>query len=161
MNQPPLFYSGAIIAKALGVHKKTIHRTAVKAGWNKRNLGYRWEYQPPLSILSRVWENGKNIPSRNSQKRKLSVRFEEIFDSKQTEKILLREMAVQILHEIVEKGTPKEKALLRVLELMRRFPTLKLNQVNTLRNWEKAYSQNGIDGLVEQKLGRVGRKTKD
>ncbi len=159
MNQPPLFYSGAKIAKALGVHKKTIHRKAVKAGWDKRNLGYRWEYSPPLSILSKVWENGKNIPSRSSKRRKLSIRLEDIYDSKQIERIRLREMAVQMLHDFVEKSIPKEKALLQVPELMRRFQSLKIG-VGSLRQWEKNYKEHGIDGLVEQKLGRVGRKSK-
>ena len=54
---------------------------------------------------------------------------------------------------------PKEKALLQVPELMKRFQSLKIG-VGSLRQWEKNYKQHGIDGLVEQKLGRVGRKSK-
>src|SRR5262245_61894140 len=48
------FYSARDIARATGMHKKYVHRKALREGWPTRPNGNRFEYQPPPAIARLV-----------------------------------------------------------------------------------------------------------
>ncbi len=159
---PPVtdYFTAADIARALTTpdrrcHTKNIKRIAVRDQWPSRFDGYRWLFAPPREIADIIVTRPQtpDVKTENPQ-----VRFGDLSHSDAArEKVLLREKAV--LTYRAHKHLGREVALQCVVAQFKlQYPALKLNCTRALRNWDKAYTQNGLDGLVEQKRGRVGRK---
>lgn len=73
--------------------------------------------------------------------------------------MILRREAVLHYHTEVERGVGKELALTYTVEDFAKI-RFRFNR-STLRKWIEHYKTFGIDGLVEQKAGVVGRKRKN
>jgi hypothetical protein len=153
------FYSTADIASAMSVpdrkvNKKTVQRTAEREQWPSRFDGYKWLFVPPARIADAIIAAPKTEPDVPAPE----VKFSDLTHSDTArEKVLLREQAVLLFRSCKQFGV--EVALqTAVAEAKLRWPALKLNNINSLRAWDKKYTLFGIDGLVEQKRGRVGRK---
>jgi len=150
------WFVAADIARAVGTHKKRVHRIAARDGWPRRVFENRVEYQPPRRIAEAIVES----PVRERQREEaegLTVRFADLAHSdEQRENVLLREAAVKLLLNNLHLG--KEMALKLVVRHFRVKHPIFAVSVSALRRWELAYRAHGLDGLVEQKRGRSGRK---
>jgi hypothetical protein len=149
------YFSARDIARATGASKKTVHRTAEREQWPTRRNGNRDEYAVPANIANIIIAKPSATAGHQATP---CVRFADLTGhDAQRENVLLREKAVQLLIANLPFG--KERALQLVIEHMNaEHPLFKLNNKITLRQWHAKYEANGIDGLVEQKRGRVGSK---
>lgn len=151
----PEWFSARDIARALGTNKKRVHRAAEREAWPQRTTGNRLEYCPPALIAEMVIAS----PSDSSLKEQHAplVRFTDLAHSDdQRQAVLMREEAVKLLQGNLHLG--KEIALQQVCNHFKLQHPLFRISVSSLRRWFDAYAVAGIDGLVEQKRGRVGRK---
>lgn len=157
MNQvPPAedYYPARDIVRATGWNKKKVQRTAEREGWPMRPNGNRFDYCPPEEIRAVIIGAPASV---NSQPVAPLVRFADLAHSEQQrEKVLLREQAVQLLNANLHLG--KEVALQLVCNQVRAEQPCFDISVSSLRRWADQYRSDGIDGLVEQKRGRSGRK---
>ena len=148
------YFRIADIARALALDKRVVHRMAESEHWPMHQCGNRFEFCPPPRIAALVIarpDMPKEEPYHNG------VKFTDLAHCPaQRDVVLLREKAVQML--LVNTGIGKELALKLVSDYMRREHPLFRCSVNSLRMWVDKYLANGIDGLVEQKRGKVGRK---
>jgi hypothetical protein len=168
--------------------KKTIHRTAVKHAWPTKADGNRILYSPPEKIARRVLELFPE-PTLFPASAGPTVRFADLtHDPIQRSKVLLRQAAVLKYHELVQASYGKEFSLAAAIthatreaekagfvcsagfSLSQNAPTVAPSHPptvapvfsvspNTLRAWLSLYKAHGLDGLVEQKQGRCGRKS--
>ena len=154
MENLPDYFSARTIARATGASKKTVHRTAAREGWPVKRDGNRDEYQVPPNIAAIIIAK----PQDGKTEAAITVRFADLTGSDaQRENVLLREKAVKLLMANLAFG--KERALTLVIQHMNtEHPLFKLNNKITLRQWHAKYLAAGLDGLVEQKRGRVGIK---
>ena len=152
MENLPDYFSARTIARATGASKKTVHRTAAREGWPVKRDGNRDEYQVPPNIAAIIIAK----PQDGKTEAAITVRFADLTGSDaQRENVLLREKAVKLLMANLAFG--KERALTLVIQHMNtEHPLFKLNNKITLRQWHAKYLAAGLDGLVEQKRGRVG-----
>ena len=82
-----------------------------------------------------------------------AVRFPDVAQNPASrEKVLARERAVLRVQHLVSCGTAYAAAL-RLASLEHAVST------RSLRRWVAGYQRDGLDGLTEQRLGRVGRKS--
>ncbi len=128
-------------------------RTAQRENWPSNFDGYRWTFQPPEKIAQIV------VAAPHEQKEVAApvVRFADLAHSDAArETVLLREKAVQLFQS--QKYLGVEVALETVSAIMRATHAGFKCGSRALRIWVKDYAAHGIDGLVEQKRGRVGRK---
>ena len=148
------FYPARDIVRAMGGSKRTVLRTAIRERWPARINGNRMEFVPPPHIADAIIGT-PCAPFKFTA----DVKFSDLSHSdSEREKVLLREKAVQMLQANLHLG--REVALqCTVASFKAQYPALKLNATTTLRNWERRYLASGLDGLVEQKRGRVGRKS--
>jgi len=149
------YFCAKDIARATGASKKTVHRTAQREQWPCRRDGNRDEYQVPANIAQIIIAS----PRRDQgQPVAPAVRFADLTgNDAQRENVLLREKAVKLLIANIAFG--KERALDLVIQHMNtEHPLFKLGNKITLRQWHAKYEAHGIDGLCEQKRGRVGVK---
>ena len=150
------------IARATGTHKKRVHRIAARDGWPRREVENRVEYQPPRRIAeaivaSPVRQRASSFAEASEDREGPMVRFADLAHSdEQRENVLLREAAVKLLLNNLHLG--KEMALKLVVRHFRVKHPIFAVSVSALRRWELAYRAHGLDGLVEQKRGRSGRK---
>ena len=85
------------------------------------------------------------------------VRLTDIHDPTQSERVRWREAAV-LEYLKTRSNSGVERALAgAVAKSLTEHPALPIS-VRSLRRWAASYEALGIDGLVEQKQGRVGRK---
>lgn len=154
------YFPAQRIAEALGVSKKTVHRQAEARAWPKEQTGNRFNYCVPGDIAARValvsaaLENGQHhAPAETTP---LAVTFADVAgDEKQARKVGLRQAAVELCASFRDLG--REAALSLTVQRMRdAHPALNIS-VRSLRDWCKAYAEFGVNGLVEQKRGVVGR----
>lgn len=151
----PEFFTARDIARALTRNKRYVQRLAQREGWPTRTVGNRLEYRPGSDIACLI------VPSQGDVKTAAAppvVRFADLAASDaQREKVLQREQAVQLVVSLEHLG--REQALqLACKTVATEFPTLPCS-VPTLRRWRDDYAAHGLDGLVEQKRGRVGPKS--
>lgn len=158
MNMEPVsdYFSARDISRATGASKKTVQRTAQREGWPVRREGNRDEYQVPPNIAAIIV--AKPNAEVRMQNAEVTVRFADLTGSDaQRENVLLREKAVKLFE--ANKAFGVERALALVIGHMNtEHPLFKLGNKITLRQWIAKYEAHGIDGLVEQKRGRVGVK---
>lgn len=141
--------SAARIAEALGVSKETVRRRASQEGWQASQRGNRTEYLPPDEVVLACDRDA----APDGEAEPVTVRFVDLADAGQRAKVLLREEAVLQLAELC-RGRGREEALQLTCTM---FAGRGLNiSTRSLRRWEADYAAHGIDGLVEQKQGRVG-----
>lgn len=156
MKMEPIsdYFSVRDIARATGASKKTVARTAQREQWPCRRDGNRDEYQVPANIANIIIAK----PHADRQPEPITVRFSDLTgNDAQRENVLLREKSVKLL--IANLAFGKERALDLVIQHMNtEHPLFKLGNKITLRQWHAKYEAHGIDGLVEQKRGRVGVK---
>jgi len=87
------------------------------------------------------------------------VRFSDLTHCpEQREKVLRREAAVLRVQELQRGGIGVEMALRMVRDELRESG-IRPNGISAIRSWCDVYPTAGLDGLVEQKLGKVGRKS--
>jgi hypothetical protein len=150
----PQWFTAAEIALACGTHKKKVHRTAQRDHWESRQHANRLEYRPPARIADIVLKSpSSTVPSFQPP----AVRFSDLAHSLEARDLVLtREKAVLLLENNLHLG--KEMALDLVVKHFHVERPLFSISVTSLRRWQIAYHASGLDGLVEQKRGRVGRK---
>jgi hypothetical protein len=158
------FRSASSIAKALGCDKKTVHNRAKREQWPQRENANRIEYIPPHEI-ELLLDPAPPEPTLAGTSTDF-VTFAELTNPNTRQTVLLRERAV--LAVAAFPGT-KEQARANVVSTF----ILKHGQgdhgpcgphhfqisVRSLERWETQYRLLGIDGLVDQKQGKVGRRS--
>jgi hypothetical protein len=148
--EEPSFIRGGTLARVLGVDKKTIHARAEREGWEIRKESNRFEYNPPPEIASLV---NPSVSSCSSP----SVKFTDLPpDSKGRATALLRMEAVSMVKRLEKVGRGNARRQVCATMIMR-HEGFNIS-TRSLERWEVDYAAHGIDGLVEQKLGKVGRK---
>lgn len=120
---------------------KSVHQKALADGWPTRRVGNRWEYQPPAALLV--------VPEPVAMPAPPEIRFHQI-KSHATRKTV--EARGEVMQIYLQSGT---KAALKHAKT--HFPHLKISP-RSLTRWRAAYHWFGLDGLVDQKQGKVGRK---
>ena len=157
------FYPAAEIAEALNVSKKTVQRRAETESWPRVPNGNRFDYAPPAAIAERM---GMTLAAEASPEQ-IEVTFSDIANkTKEAAKVRAREEAVLFFES--QKHLGIEAALKSTVA---HFYTNKPNafvsaevatdfkiSISQLRRWIRRYEAHGLNGLVEQKQGRVGRK---
>ena len=155
-------FTAAEIATSLGVSKKTIHRRAVEEGWPVVQSRNRFMYDPPADVAQHcipdLMDDVLSAPSDpSSSPSPAPVRLTDIHDPTQSERVRWREAAV-LEYLRTRSNSGAERALAgAVAKSLTDHPGMSIS-VRSLRRWAAAYEALGIDGLVEQKLGRSGRK---
>jgi len=151
---PTEYFSLRDIARALGANKKTVQRTAEREAWPCRAQGNRLEFIPPAQIALAVVAT----PAMDTSCPAPEVRFSDLAHSDAArEKVLLRERAVKLVASNSIFG--KMRAVALVVEHFKKEQPLMPISPRALHDWCAAYAERGIDGLVEQKRGVVGRKS--
>ncbi len=154
----PEYYSATEIARALStaelpVNKRAVQRTAEREAWPRQQRGNRFEYQPP----ARIAEIMIGTPRASTQPAAPVVRFVDLVASDtQHAVVLLRKKAVEAVANALSMG--KERALQFACNVMAQDHPLFRCSVTSLRRWYDNFTAHGLDALVEQKRGRVGRK---
>jgi hypothetical protein len=152
------WFSATDIARAVGLKgeagKKMIKRTATMEAWPRKFVGNKLVFVPPPAIAEIIL----TPPAlANEEDPAPTVRFCDLAHSPSArETVLLREKAVQRVQDNVALG--KEVALKLVASKMAADHPLFRIGVSSLRQWCDKYEAAGLDGLVEQKRGVVGRK---
>ena len=150
---PQSFHRASAIAAHLGVSVKTIHRRAEKESWPSQGNGNRIEYTPPFEM-----------PAPQPSTPPLSAPTEPVtytalsLSTEARARVLERERAVQHFLALITNGTPKERAYVATVATSAALDEPFLFSVSALRRWVGAYATLGVNGLVEQKQGVVGRK---
>jgi hypothetical protein len=149
------FFTLRDIARATSTYKKAIQRTAVAEQWPCKQVGNLLQFAPPAHIASIIIASpGFKRPTTPPP----VVTFAHIANDKvQAETTLLREQAVKLLNRNVSL-LGKEVALSQVTQQFEQTHPLFRISVRSLRRWQQAYAEFGLDGLVEQKRGVVGAK---
>lgn len=153
--EPQDFFTLADIARACTAVKRTVQRMAIAENWPRKQDGNKFLFAPPAHIAAIIVGTPgikrKATPSPD-------VTFAHIANDKQQAEItLLREQAVKRLNANVSL-LGKEIALCQVSQQFAEAHPLFRISVRSLRRWQQAYAEFGLDGLVEQKRGKVGAK---
>ena len=154
----PQFFCAADIARALGLvgqaGNKMVKRTAKAEGWPTRQVGNKLQFAVPQQIAEIIIAP----PAPSPDKTVPSVRFSDLNHSEHARAlVLLRERAVKLV-SFNESACGKETSLKLVAAQMQQENPLFRISISSLRKWCDRYSAHGLDGLVEQKRGKVGRK---
>ncbi len=136
------FFSAKVIAGLLGVGKRTVHRRALREGWQKRDDGYRLQYAVPRTLLPLC----KSRPAAPSILCQASL----IRELKRAAAVLGFVQARQR-----DPGRGVERALDSTVKDLRHLVAF---SKGTLRHWIAGVERDGLAALGEHKAGRVGRK---
>lgn len=147
------FYSASDIALATGLNTKRVKRIAQRESWPTRFDGYKLLFQPPARIADII----VGRPAADAAPEVPAVKFADLSHSDSArETVLQRQRAVQLFND--QKHLGVEVALQTTVAVMRAtYPTFACS-TRSLRRWIADHAAQGIDGLVDQKRGRVGRK---
>ena len=145
MTSSKTFLSAAQIAKRLRCCKRTVHRLAQQEGWPAQRQGNRFLYAPPgLAGQRRAAQEATAVdflPAISAPERyrwrRASLRVEALLE----------------VRRLIDSGTPKERAL---ADVGRAFSFHV--RASSLRAWSARFTSRGFVGLLEDKVGRVGRK---
>jgi hypothetical protein len=149
------FFEASVIAAAINTSKKTVHRRAKAESWPRKLDGNQYLYQPPINVLCRIAV--KREDSQLATCHAPLVTFDQIaHDPEQVTKVNRRKKAVEFC--LANRHLGKESALAHtIVHIKDLYPNFSIS-VDSLRTWVKRYEQFGLNGLVEQKRGVVGRK---
>jgi len=155
------YFPAQEIAEALGVSKKTIHRRADALRWPKEQVGCGFHYCVSTDLAARIAAaraeaQNEECATRSTTMDPLAVTFADIAgNERQAAKVGLRLAAVELCGSFRDLG--REAALALTVQRMRdEHPALNIC-VRSLRDWCQLYAAHGLNGLVEQKRGVVGR----
>ncbi|HXR47599.1 MAG TPA: hypothetical protein VN784_09180 [Candidatus Limnocylindrales bacterium] len=139
-----LFFTARVIADALRVSQKTVHRRARRENWPARSNGYRIEYRVPRSVLRLCQASASSpIPSILYQ----PARIREL------------KRAAAVLGFVLEMQRDPQRGIEWTLQAtVKRFKHLMRFSVGILRRWVSGVEGGGVAALAEHKAGRVGRK---
>lgn len=155
------------IAAYFNESKPTAKARAVREGWLCRQRGNKEEFSPPESIAAAL--NGVSVPAPASGPSvQISVTYGAAALSEGArQRARLKEQAVLFLKDLLERGHPAEFSLSATvlkfcprpgMTAAEREQAIKCSP-RTLREWYARYHQlGGLDALVDQKKGNVGRK---
>lgn len=158
-RQPAVeFRRAADIAAFLGISKKQVHRRAIAEQWPAQQDGNRIDYAPPFSMPSPT-----SPPSQPSREIPATTFTALSLSSTQRQRVHERHQAVLHYLALAQRGVPLEGALVQTVAHFAGRAELPLSHpflfsVTSLRRWRDAFAQFGLNGLVDQKQGRVGRK---
>jgi len=153
-SSPLTYYRAVDIARAMNLSKKVIQGIAAREQWPSHQCGNRFEFAPPEKIAQLIVARPDLAKDISAPK---GVCYADIFPAQQ-QVVLLREKAVLLYHASVRMEIGKELSLKLVSQQMREDHPLFGCCPNSLRSWIAKYTASGIDGLVDQKRGVVGRK---
>jgi len=134
------FVRGCDLAMALGISKPTLHKRALAQGWPIREMGNRFEYQPPADIAALC-------PKAPAPVRQVPVCFASQ-NATMRGKTLLRAQAAQMAQ------TMPDAEVVRLMQA--EHPDFDIS-IRSLTRW-KVKARAGLDALGDQKRGRVGCK---
>ena len=147
------FRRASDIAAHVGCSTKSIHRRAEKEGWPTQENGNRTEYVPPFA-MPEVPADAPVTPELGAA----PVTFAALsLHSPARSLALRREQAVQRYAELVSRHGVETALTKCVQSFACDEPPFLFNR-QTLRRWRDLYAQFGLNGLIDQKQGRVGRK---
>ena len=163
------YFPAQEIAEAIGVSRKTVHRQADLLCWPRETVGNGFHYCIPADMVARVvaarseMQNAEckmqneGAESFGSAEHRPTVCFADIAgDAGAARKVGLRQKAVEIHASIRSVG--RQLALYTTIERMRgEHPDFHIS-ASSLRSWIRAFAEHGLNGLVEQKRGVVGRR---
>ncbi len=150
---PSQWHRASELSRALALPKRTIHRRAQAEHWPTRQIANHLEYQPPPEVAAAI----SSVPSAPSVASPRAVSFAALtHDPTQRAKVLAREAVVLHLRAQLDAGAPKAVAIASAVLHAQRLDLSA--SYSSVHRWDQAYAQHGLDGLVEQKLGKVGRK---
>lgn len=145
----PVFFQTGEIARALGVVTRTIHNRAEVEAWPKRQRGARWEYAPPAEIAAVLKVD--ETPAEPDAK----VLFTDL-DERARDMVLARERAVHFYNALPgPRGEAAEETVRQFVGCIAGFAI----STRSLFRWAAAHASGGLDGLVDQKKFRSGRKS--
>lgn len=149
------FRRASAIAAHLGCSTKSIHRRAAKEGWPSQGNGNRREYIPPFEIPT----VGRDSVDPSQDPKLPQITFtDSSAHSAARQRALKRERAVIHYLDLQKAGTPVETALRQTAAaFLLETPPFEFSY-QRLRAWRDNYAQFGLNGLMDQKEGRVGRK---
>lgn len=147
---PRRFHTAREIARVLGVSKPTVRERANREGWWQRQELNRTVYCPPPEIAVLLPETGETPEP--------DVAFSQLANPEQRALALRRASAVNHCNNLTRQGVPKEVALVRTSDHFRTEPEPFEFSPAALRGWINRFRQFGLNGLVSQYQGNVGRK---
>ncbi len=152
------FSRASAIAAHLGVSVKTVQRQAKAEAWPSRVVANRVEFQPPFEMP--VGRDSVEPSAVGRDSVEPAVTFTALSLSTEARaRVLTREQAVKHFLALIMTGTPKERAYVATVSTFAAKDEPLLFSIASLRRWVAAYATLGLNGLVEQKQGVVGRKS--
>ena len=153
-NTSETYYRLRDIALAMQWPKKKVQQRAQKENWPAHQCGNRFEYQVPgdveALILARP-EFQKELPEQNR------VKYTDLSADQQGVVLMRRDAVLELIH-LLNLRVGKETALEFVVNgFKKKDPQFSIS-ISSLRIWYENYKKYGIDGLTDQKMGKVGRK---
>jgi hypothetical protein len=148
------YFSASDIARVLGLSKRAIHYRATRENWPVRQVNNRLEYAPPAGLII--------VPSPSEAMMQTEAESVTTFAEAGPDAralALRRKAAIDHYREILATGCGIECALAMTSVHCGTLPEAHVFSTRALRRWIKDYEASGLDGLVDQKQGRVGRKS--
>lgn len=152
------YRSASLIAAVLRVDKKTVHNRAKKEAWPVKQTGNRLEYlcPPEIDCLCELQAPVGRGCRRASGPTAVRISFRQLTNPETRRTVQLRERAVLAVSAF--PGNKTEARANVVATFILKHPGFQIS-VRSLERWERAYAEQGIDGLVDQKQGKVGRRS--
>lgn len=167
-------YTARQIARVLGVSKGTAANLARAEQWPVVADGNRLLYTPPQDVRAKLEAASMPAVEVRAEQRQVTVAFGQLTSQGARLRALRREHAVLRYLELVESGRLRCDAAREVVAAYNAPENVRLIApsadggredvgfhfgVGALRAWVREYERHGIDGLAEQKIGRVGKRS--
>lgn len=143
-DSKPSFTSASDLADALHCTKRAVQLRAARENWPQRHVGNRIEYAVEID---------RTPACQNATHR---VLFVAAASESTRARALERQAVVEHCNGLISAGTPKEQALIQTVVHFAQGGTV--FSTRSLRRWMDGFAAHGLDGLVDQKQGRVGRR---
>ena len=147
MQPEPQFHCARELARLAGRSAKTIHRMAMREGWQFVQRGNRRLYVAPERLI------GSPAPASSAPaalRLAISPSDRALF-----RRAALRFLALLEMEAAVSAGQTIEQAIQELSDSFH-FSC----SPSALRRWAQTFAQEGFAGLLEHKRGRVGRRAK-
>lgn len=151
-EQVASFRRASDIAAFLGCSKRNVHRQAAQEGWPAQRTGNRIDYIPPFDVP----QVGRDAvePSAPAE----PVTFLALsLNSPARALALQRAEAVMFYQDLVQRHGV-ELALSKTVSHFAALAEPFHFAARSLRRWRDLYAKFGLNGLIDQKQGNVGRK---